>query len=129
MTVTREQFEGFVREALEKIPEPVKRRISNVAVVVEDEMRSARRSELPITRQGELLGLYQGVPLGRRGGGYNLVLPDKITIFQIAIERIAGPDPEKIKRQAQLTVWHEIAHHLGMSEPEVRAWERRRRGN
>lgn len=116
----------WIREAVDRIPTPIRRRIENVAFVIEPEIRLARPGELPIMKGAEVLGLYQGVPLPSRAGNYTFVPPDKITIFSEAIERVAGPQEADVKKQVQKTVWHEVGHYLGMNEKEVRAWERRR---
>jgi predicted Zn-dependent protease with MMP-like domain len=118
---------GWIREAVDDIPEAIRLKIANVAFILEDRERPARSGEYPILKNQILLGLYHGVPLPRRAGNYNMVPPDTITIFKAAIEQVAGPDPVRIKEQARATVWHEIAHYLGMNEDEVRGWERQRK--
>ena len=61
-----------------------------------------------------LLGLYEGIPLPDRYG-YNLVLPDKITLFQRSIEAICSSDQE-ILTEIRDTVMHEVAHHFGIND-------------
>ena len=124
--MTREAFEGLIREAIDVIPPAVGKRLENVAFVVDDR-RPASPGEFGIRGQGLLLGLYQGVPLGQRGPNYQFALPDKITIFQDAIEMVSQNDPEKIRTQVFDTVHHEIGHYLGLNEKEVRRWEQRRK--
>lgn len=123
----RADFEKLIVAAVGHIPERLRRRMNNVVFVVENRSRPPVAGEERIRRGDVLLGLYQGVPLTQRGPHYSLVLPDKITIFQDVIEEIAGGDPERIRSIVVDTVHHEFAHHLGFSEPEVRAWERKRR--
>lgn len=125
-SMTRDDFEELIRQAINAIPPKVGARLDNVAFVVEN-TRPRRAGEHGIRGSGFLLGLYQGVPLGSRGPQYNLALPDKITIFQDAIELVGGGDPIKTRQQVFDTVHHEIAHYLGLSEREVRVWERKRR--
>ncbi|MFA5106711.1 MAG: metallopeptidase family protein [Patescibacteria group bacterium] len=125
--MTREQFEQYIEAAIDRVPEKIRQRFNNVAFVVEAAPRPAAVNERVVRRGGILLGLYQGVPLTRRGPGYSGVLPDKITIFQQAIEFLAGPDENRIGALIHDVVHHEIAHHLGFSEREVRAWERKRK--
>ncbi|HLF69700.1 MAG TPA: metallopeptidase family protein, partial [Actinomycetota bacterium] len=91
--------------------------MSNVQVVVEDlpdEETSGGHEE-----GGLLLGLYQGVPLTRRSSSnYFGVLPDRITIYRLNIERIcasADEVPDAVRR----TVIHEVAHHFGISDPRL----------
>jgi predicted Zn-dependent protease with MMP-like domain len=83
--------------------------MSNVAVVVEDEPPPGQR----------LLGLYQGVPLTRRGAYYNGVLPDKITIYRGPLERLYGYDAGVLAAQVRHVVLHEVAHHFGISDQRL----------
>lgn len=124
--ITHDQFENFIDEAMAMVPPAVRERIVNVAFVVEDEPATPSAKKKQAASRGILLGLYEGVPLPGRGPYYSGVLPDKITIFKNAIERVAGPDPTNIRRQTHEVVHHEIAHYLGMDEAAVRAWERKR---
>ena len=55
----------------------------------------------------QLLGLYQGVPLDRRGFYYGNVLPDKITLFQIPIESMCQTK-EEIEERVKEVVIHEV---------------------
>jgi predicted Zn-dependent protease with MMP-like domain len=102
-------FEQLVDEALDELPDDIRNVMSNVAVTVEDEPPPGQ----------PLLGLYQGVPLGRRGPYYTGALPDKITIYRGPIERMTGGNPELLRRQVRRTVLHEIAHHFGISDERL----------
>jgi predicted Zn-dependent protease with MMP-like domain len=102
-------FEELVQDALDALPSDLRAQMSNVAVVVEDEPPPGH----------PLLGLYQGVPLTRRSGGYNGALPDKITIFRGPIERMAGDDEERLRREVRHVVVHEVAHHFGISDARL----------
>ena len=109
------EFELVVENALRCIPRRFRRRMENVAIVVEPEP----------PRPG-LLGLYQGRPLANRSVFEGFTLPDKITIFQGPHERLSRTQAE-LEQMVADTVWHEIAHHFGMDEARVRQAERRRR--
>ncbi len=102
-------FERLVDEALDELPEDIAGLLSNVAVTVEDEPPAGE----------PLLGLYHGIPLGNRGPYYAGVLPDKITIYRGPIERMCGGDPKRLRRQVRRTVFHEIAHHFGISDERL----------
>lgn len=104
------------------------RKLKNVAIVVEEEPTPAQKKKLNIHSGWTLFGLYEGVPQLERGASYSWVLPDKITIFQNPIEAAAG-DEKDIKEMVKNTVWHEIAHHFGMDEIQVRQAEIRRKRN
>ena len=102
-------FEQLVSDALDELPDDVRDLMTNVAVTVEDEPPPGQN----------LLGLYEGIPWGRRGPYYSGALPDKITIYRGPIERMTGRNPELLRRQVRRTVLHEIAHHFGISDERL----------
>jgi predicted Zn-dependent protease with MMP-like domain len=108
------EFEVLVENALRSIPRRFRRRMENLAIVVEQEPQ----------RPG-LLGLYQGRPLAVRSVFEGFTMPDKITIFQGPHERLYTR--AELEQMVAATVWHEIAHHFGMDEARVRRAERQRR--
>jgi predicted Zn-dependent protease with MMP-like domain len=119
-------FEILVAEALDDIPARFRVLMENVAVVIEPQARPEQGREVGIRRGELLLGLYEGVPRTARGPNYGFVLPDKITIFKDAVERVAGT-PERVREVVRDTVWHEVAHHFGADDERIRRAERRRR--
>ncbi|HEX7361219.1 MAG TPA: metallopeptidase family protein [Bryobacteraceae bacterium] len=100
--------------------------MNNVAIVVEDEPAQAQLRARGVAPGSTLLGLYEGRPLTQRSVFEGFHLPDRITIFQRPHERIAR-SREHLEHLVEETLWHEIAHHFGMNEREVRAAERLRR--
>lgn len=125
MRYRRAVFQGWVDEAWEAIPESIRREFSNLVVAVEDEPSAAQLEAASVPAGDTLLGLYEGVPLKRRGWRYQFALPDRITLFQIPLEECCG---DTIRQAIYETLWHELAHHLGMNEAEVRAAEQRKFG-
>jgi len=123
----REEFEGLVSRAIESLPLEFQRKLENVDIVVEEWPTRAQLRQAKTKSPGQLLGLYQGVPQTRRGRGYGLVLPDKISIFQRAIEA-QGRSGYEIEAKVGEVVRHEIAHHFGLDDETLRKIERRRRG-
>ena len=114
------RFEELVEEALESIPDSLWEAIDNVAVTVEDWPTPQQLAATDIPRGGLLLGLYQGVPLTVRTGGYGLVPPDVISIFRGPILRVCPPGNEAaVRAQVKRTVLHEIAHHFGISDERL----------
>ncbi|MCX6826206.1 MAG: metallopeptidase family protein [candidate division Zixibacteria bacterium] len=126
MFLKRNKFKQIVKEGISAIPEKFLKQLNNVAIVIEPRPTEAQAKKLHLRQDMVLFGLYEGVPQTRRGLGYSGVLPDKITIFQESIES-AAQDEKDIQEIVKNTVWHEIAHHFGMDEREVRAAEERRR--
>jgi predicted Zn-dependent protease with MMP-like domain len=110
----RDVIAEAVQEAMETLPKELAAKIDNVAVAIADELHG---------RPG-VLGLYEGFPLTRRGGGYLMTLPDRITIFRRPLERLFGHDPERLRAETIHTVHHEIAHHFGISDDRLREIDR-----
>src|ERR1700746_1462266 len=102
-------FEQLVSDALDELPDDIRKLMTSVPVTVEDEPPPGQ----------PLLGLYQGVPWGKRGPYYAGALPDKITIYRGPIERMTGGNPERLRTQVRRTVFHEIAHHFGISDQRL----------
>jgi len=122
----RDEFEDLVGKAIEGLPPEFQRKLENVDVVVEEWPSADQLRQAKTKNPGQLLGLYQGVPQTRRGRGYGLVLPDKISIFQRPIEAQCRFGCE-IGAKVGEVVRHEIAHHFGLDDETLRKIERERR--
>jgi len=144
----RKTFEQLVREGITSLPAQAKAAMVNVAFVIEKGARrppslpstprlrkvkesygraGKKENEIGIRIDEVLLGLYEGISKTNRGTNYFGVLPDKITIFQKPIEELAGRDEKKLKKIICEVVWHEVGHHLGFDEKEIRALEIKKR--
>ena len=120
------EFEKLVEQAVQELPEKIRQKMENVAIVVEDRPSPEQLRKVGVRYGGILLGLYEGIPQVKWGRGFGGNLPDKITIFQESIERFAKTS-EAIKELVKNTVWHEVAHHFGFEEKEIRELERKRK--
>ena len=140
----RSEFEKLVGEGFERLPQWVREKIKNVAILVEDEPSEEVRKREGLDQNETLLGYYQGIPLTARGDMYGVgtTMPDTITIYQGPIEEavfemlkistyeVDMKDRERfhdaVCKEVADTVWHEFAHHFGMDEREVRSREEER---
>ncbi len=118
----RERFQWLVAKAVDSLPEGFRTKLENVAVVVEDWPTQGQLAEVGLRRRQTLFGLYQGVPLTKRGIHYGLVPPDKITIFQKPIEAKCSHDAQIIA-EIRRVVRHEIAHHFGIGDARLKQLE------
>jgi predicted Zn-dependent protease with MMP-like domain len=116
VTVSEERFEQMIADALDEIPAELAGAIENVAVVVEEwptREQAARAG-------GTLLGLYEGIPITRRGPiSYGGVAPDRITVFRGPLSMLAHDDADLAQR-VRVTVLHEVGHYFGMSDERLR---------
>lgn len=117
-----EEFEALIEKGYERLPEWVRAKISNVAILVEDEPSEEVRIREALGEDETLLGYYQGVPLTARGEGYGVgvVMPDTVTLYRWPIEDAAAEDGLPVEQVIAETIWHEFAHHFGMDEDAVR---------
>ena len=120
------EFDRLVASAYARIPARFRKRLKNVALLVEPEPSAAQLGRVRVAGSSTLLGLYEGRPLTTRSVFEPFSMPDRITIFQGPHERLAR-SPAALRRMVEDTVWHEVAHYFGMNEEQVRASERRRR--
>ncbi len=113
-------FEKLVDDALSDIPSEFEGYLDNVVVQVKPDPSPEELKKMQVRPCNLLLGLYEGVPLiHQRASGHP---PEVITIFQHSIESYCHDDPDRIRRQVRATVFHELAHHFGMSHEEMPAW-------
>ena len=106
--VSQDRFEQLGGDALDSLPHELGTAMENVAVLVEDRARGR-----------SLLGLYEGIPLTKRGpDSYKGVMPDRITLYQETICQVCSTEAEVIE-QVRKTVIHEVAHHFGISDPRL----------
>ncbi|MFL5720353.1 MAG: metallopeptidase family protein [Chloroflexota bacterium] len=116
---TDDDIEGMVIDALEALPEPFRDQLGSVAIVIEDE---ATREQLDLVGAHGLYGLYQGVPRTRLSADA-APTPSKITIFRGPLVR-ASRTPERLAAAVSDTVYHEIAHHFGISDARLHELKR-----
>jgi len=109
----------YMDAALAALPQRYATRLDNVVFVVKREPGPTERATLRLRREQTLYGLYQGVPVTVRGSGYHLAAPDKITVFWLPLVR-DFPDDGRLAEQVKKTVFHEIAHHFGISDHDLR---------
>jgi predicted Zn-dependent protease with MMP-like domain len=105
--VTMERFESFVAEALDAIPDEFAAQVENVAFLIEED-----------SERGDLLGLYEGVPVTKRGT-YGGAMPDRITIYKDPICRMCRTEDE-VREQVRDTVVHELGHYFGLGDARLR---------
>lgn len=123
----RKRFVELVEEVLDALPEEFRRRIHNLAILVEDEPRRRLRRRRPGKAgntgsgksRGLVLGVFQGVPATRRSVFDLASGPDRIVLYQKNIEAVCRNEAE-IRHEVRQTVLHELGHYFGMDESQLR---------
>ncbi|HVV14938.1 MAG TPA: metallopeptidase family protein [Candidatus Paceibacterota bacterium] len=132
--MTAQEFEILVAEEFPgAVPEKFRAQIENVAFLVEEQPSADLRREEGLGPHETLLGHYRGIPHTSRGDWYGVggTLPDTITLYRLPIEmeaqelaqRLNLSEEESVRKVIRETIWHEVAHHFGMDEREVRERE------
>ncbi len=116
--MTEAEFEQVVREAVASIPEALQARLDNVDIVVAHWPSRAELERAAVPAGYTLYGLYTGVPLTERTSGYNMVLPDRITIYRGPLTE-AHADLDELRAEIRETVIHEFAHFFGLSDEDL----------
>ncbi len=117
--MNREAFERSVAAALDQLPDPLRREIANVAIVVEEWPDDETLDMADVDDPAELLGFYYGIPLTERTSSYGMVLPDKISLFRQPIQMTCRTDRE-IEAAIRNTLRHEIAHYFGIDDDRLK---------
>lgn len=115
-------LEGLVIDALERLPAPFRDQLGSVAIVIEEE---ASEDELASVGAPGLFGLYHGIPRTRLSADA-APSPSKITIYRGPLIRTYR-DPAALAAAVADTVYHEIAHHLGISDARIHELKNRPR--
>lgn len=118
MYVSDEEFDKLISQAMDELPQKYIKGLANVLVTYEDQPTPEQRQKQQLRSDQTLFGLYEGIPRTARGAGYNLVLPDKITIFKLPIAASVSTQAQ-LKAQVKHTLWHEIAHYYGLNHKDI----------
>jgi predicted Zn-dependent protease with MMP-like domain len=117
----RTEFENIAQEVFDSLPLKLLAKIENVHIVIEDTPSEESLAKSGARSPSQLLGLYEGIPLNKRGHWYGMypTTPDKVTLYKRNIELQARTD-HAVREKIREVLIHEIAHYFGMTEEEVR---------
>ncbi len=122
MTIDSETFEKMVEKVFQQLPERFKNALENLAVFTEDYPTEDIVRQMHLPSKHHLLGLYQGIPLTKRGVWYGSspVTPDKISLYMKNIVYRCR-DEQEVEARIYDVLVHEIGHYFGMTEEEIRS--------
>jgi len=120
-----ERFDHLLEQVLAELPSHLRELLEEVPLVVEDRPSRRLMREMGLDGRRELCGLFTGVPLTDRHVDDLARLPDVIRIFRegildAAAGRRRSPSDAALLRQIRITVLHEIGHHFGLKEADLR---------
>ena len=118
MRLSDEEFDRIVKKALRRVPAEIRRHLDNIIISVRKRPSRQMLREMDMPPGETLFGIFEGVPLIERSVTSPPLLPDTILIFQEPLEAACETD-EEIEEEIEITVVHEVAHFLGMSEERL----------
>ena len=121
----RRRFDDLLESVLAELPPLVHELIEKVPLHVEDYPSREVMAKTGVRRRSQLCGLYTGIPLTERSVMHSGTLPDVVTIYREGILSAAtAPNGRvstaELRRQIRVTILHELAHHHGLGEEELR---------
>ncbi|HYA15136.1 MAG TPA: metallopeptidase family protein [Syntrophales bacterium] len=112
------EFDRVVTRAIKRIPQEIHCHLQNILISVQKRPSKDIREEMGLHRNAPLLGMYRGTSLMDRSVTYPPIYPDTIILFQEPLEKMCETVKE-LEEQIEITVVHEIAHFLGISEERL----------
>ncbi|MES2931642.1 MAG: metallopeptidase family protein [Patescibacteria group bacterium] len=123
--MNEQEFEQIANAEWERMPDRFKLKITNLALLIEDDVSEDVRKEEGLEEGESLLGLYHGIPLTERGSEYGVggTLPDTITLYRLPILEEASEMDRAFRDAVRIvireTLWHEVGHYFGLPEHGV----------
>ena len=118
MRISRREFDKAVERALKMIPEMFRTQMNNITISVEDRPSQDLLLELEVPHGETLFGIFTGVPMPERSVIEPPLYPDAILIFREPL-MAACHSLEELEKEIAITVVHEVAHFLGLSEKQL----------
>lgn len=121
----RRRFDEHLEWVLERLPPIIHELIERVPLHVEDYPSQDVMERTGVEYIDDLCGLYTGIPIGQKSVWHSGTLPDVVTIYRegilsAAADRRGRISTESLRKQIRITILHELAHHHGMTEEDLR---------
>lgn len=122
---TRRRFDEQFESILEQMPPIIHQLIERVPLHVEDYPSDDVMDQTGVEYIDDLCGLYTGIPIGDKSVSHSGTMPDVITIYREGILSASADShgrisTKRLREQIRITILHEIGHHHGMTEEDLR---------
>jgi predicted Zn-dependent protease with MMP-like domain len=118
MKLNEEEFDGIVKKAIRRVPAEIRQHLDNMVISVRKRPSRQMLREMGVPSGETLFGIFEGVPLIERSVTEPPLYPDTILIFQEPLEEVCDT-VEELEEEIEITVVHEVAHFVGMSEERL----------
>jgi predicted Zn-dependent protease with MMP-like domain/predicted Zn-dependent protease len=110
------EFRQAAAEALDNLPRSIRSYVENVPILVEDYPAPDLLAAENVSPQ--VLGLYIGIPSTEAEITDQPQDITRVILFKKNLEKVCR-DRDDLIEQIQITVRHEVGHHLGLSEEDL----------
>ena len=118
MKLSQKEFDRIVKRAIRRISPEIRQHLKNVVISVRERPTRKMLREMGLQSDELLLGVYRGISLIKRSVTSPPLFPDTIILFQEPLEETCETK-EKLEKQIEITVVHEVAHFVGISEERL----------
>jgi predicted Zn-dependent protease with MMP-like domain len=118
MRLSEKDFDTIVKKAIRSIPEEIQQYLDNIVISVKKRPSNNMLQEMGLPPEEQLLGVYDGVSLMDRSVTSPPLFPDSIILFQEPLEEMCET-VEELEEEIEITVVHEVAHFVGISEERL----------
>jgi predicted Zn-dependent protease with MMP-like domain len=116
-------IEVLARAALDRLPDTFRVHLSDVVLRVEDFADEETLDALGLEDPFQLSGLYRGRPIGVKSVDDSGTLPDMIFLYRRALLDEWVESGETLEALVTHVLVHEVGHHFGLSDDDMRALE------
>jgi predicted Zn-dependent protease with MMP-like domain len=118
LKLSDKEFDRIVKKALLGVPAEIGQHLDNIIISVRKRPSKKMLREMGVPEEDDLFGIFEGIPLIERSVASPPLFPDSILLFQETLEA-ACETIEQLEEEIEITVVHEIAHFVGMSEERL----------
>ena len=112
-------MEEIAARAFETIPETLRKHVTDVRIVVEEFPSAEVMREMALESPFDLLGLYEGVPIGDRSVSDVRQDIDMIFLYRRPLLNYWVENNERLEDVVRHVLIHEIGHHFGFSDDDM----------
>ncbi len=116
-------IEAIASVALKRIPDKLKRHVTNVVIRVEEFPDPETEREMALESPFDLLGLYRGVSMPERSVMDSPSDLDMIFLYRRPLLDYWCESGETLGGLVRHVLIHEIGHHFGFSDADMEAIE------
>ncbi|MFD2238235.1 metallopeptidase family protein [Aureimonas populi] len=123
MAPSLEEFESLALEAYAALPDEFRALSGEIRFLIADFPEDAVVEEMGLESPFDILGLFEGRPLGESDVPMTFEMPNRILLYRRPILDYWAEHEETLGALVTHVLIHEIGHHFGLSDEDMEALE------